>query len=294
MKKLYLVVNPCAGKIRAPRVLFDIVQAFSRDDYEVTVHLTRSAGDAERMVAQNAAQYDLIVFSGGDGTLNEVVSGVVKSQSGTPIGYIPSGTTNDFATSLKIPLNIEDACKKIIKGTPTCIDIGNMGGRYFAYTASFGVFTESSYNVPQATKNKLGYFAYLLEGLKDISNLHKPYYLKLKCDEVTIEDNFIFGAVCNATSVGGFIKLDNVNVNFNDGLFEVLLIKTPQTPMDTQRIVTKIITKQFDDDSMYFFRTSHITVETEDTLRWSLDGEREEGAKMVDIQIEKSAISIVL
>jgi len=293
MKKLYLVINPCAGKLKAPRVLFDMIQLFSRD-YEVTVYPTKCAADAENMVKANGAKYDMVVCSGGDGTLNEVISGVMKCGGKPAIGYIPSGTTNDFAASMKIPLNIKDACEKIIYGLPTPIDIGNFNGRYFAYTASFGVFTESSYNVPQATKNRFGYIAYFLEALKDISNLHKPYHLKVQTSDLVIEDNFMFGAVCNSTSVGGFIKLDTNKVNFNDGLFEVLLIKTPTNPVDTQRIMSDILKKQYNDEYIYFFRTNNIKIETEETLRWSLDGEREEGNHSVEIDIEKSAITIML
>ena len=211
MKKLLFIVNNRAGKTRSRSPLYDAIACFSRSGYLVSVHETQGPGDATQTVHDHGAQFDLIVCAGGDGTLNETITGLMTLEERPPLGYLPNGSTNDFAASLHIPANLVEAALIASDGTPTPLDIGIHNDRYFAYVASFGAFTRASYSVPQETKNALGHFAYILQGVKDLDSL-RPYSCRVQADEETFEGNFIFGAVCNSTSLGGLVRLDPTRV----------------------------------------------------------------------------------
>ena len=216
MKKLLFIVNNRAGKTRSRSPLYDAIACFSRSGYLVSVHETQGPGDATQTVHDHGALFDLIVCAGGDGTLNETITGLMTLEERPPLGYLPNGSTNDFAASLHIPANLVEAALIASDGTPTPLDIGIHNDRYFAYVASFGAFTRSSYSVPQETKNALGHFAYILQGVKDLDSL-RPYSCRVQADEETFEGNFIFGAVCNSTSLGGLVRLDPTRVKMDDG-----------------------------------------------------------------------------
>ena len=215
-KKLLLIVNPVSGRIRISSSLFDIIKVFSDGGFRVTVKMTTARGDATKIVAELGDQHDVVVLCGGDGTLNEGIMGVLSAGLTVPVGYIPCGTTNDFAASLGIEReNLKQAALNIVNGKAVPIDIGDFGGmRYFTYIASFGAFTGTSYNVPQVNKNMFGHLAYVMEGLKDLPNI-KPIFARVTMDGVSMEDEFIFGSVSNATSIGGMVKIDSDKVDFS-------------------------------------------------------------------------------
>ena len=285
-------MNPSAGTKKANKYLTDILVLFGQNGYNNTVYLTEATGDAKNYVKENAKNFDLIVAIGGDGTFNEVVAGVIKSGVGVEIGYIPAGSTNDFATSLKLSKNILKAASDIMDGTAKQIDIGSFNGRLFSYVASFGAFTEVSYKTPQNVKNTLGYLAYALEGIKDIAHL-KSKHLRFIADGVVIEDDFIFGAICNSTSVGGVINLDPKLVDLSDGMFELLLIRLPKDLFDINEIVVSLSSKKYKTELISFISAKSIVIETSENINWTLDGEYAYGEEMIKGEYLNKAIKII-
>ena len=294
MKNLLLIVNPCSGKAKMGSALLSVVKIFSEADYEVTVYPTKERADATRKVETvKSGQYDLIVACGGDGTLNEVITGLMHSGENIPIGYIPAGTLNEWSTGLGISRTIREAAKDIVTGTEIALDIGIFGDNYFTYTASFGAFTSASYSANQDVKNVLGQAAYFFEGIKSLGAI-KPIHLKFECEGKTVEDDFLFGAVSNSLSVGGIVKFDQSTVKLNDGLFEVLLIKNPTNILKLQSVVDGILKHELDRDGMEFFHTDKITVTGGEGLDWTLDGEHGESQQIQEIENIHNAVRFIV
>lgn len=293
-KKLLIIANPKAGKAKIKNDILQIIQVFSDAGFDTTVYPTKARGDAT-LKAQSIKQneYDKIVVCGGDGTLNEVITGIMYAGISCTLGYIPSGTLNEWSSSLKISHNPIVAAQDIINGVEINLDIGKFEDKYFSYTASFGAFTEASYSAPQGVKNVIGQAAYFFEGLKSIGNI-KPLHLKFKCDEREIEDDFWFGAVSNSLSVGGIVKFDDSVVNLNDGLFEVLLIKKPNKISQFKSIVDGILYKDLTKDGIEFFHTRNITVSGGSNVPWTLDGEYCAGKDVVTLSNIPSGLHLVV
>lgn len=272
MKKLYFVYNPHSGREQIRTKLYHILQVFSDAGYELTVHPTRAPKDATEQIRNLADDYDLVVCSGGDGTMDEVVQGMMMRDRRIPVGYIPSGTVNDFARSLRIPRNMVQAAEVAVNGQNFPCDIGTFNDEHFVYIAAFGLFTDVSYSTKQNMKNMLGQAAYLLEGAKKITNI-PSYHMHLISGECTTEGDYIFGMVTNSRSVGGFKSIIGRNVQFDDGVFEATFVRRPQTPVELQEILTSIVRKEIDSKYMDSFRTAHLIVESELPVPWTLDGE---------------------
>lgn len=271
-KKLLFVFNPKSGKGLIKNYLVDIVDTMVKADYEVTVYTTQAQGDAIQKVEKEAAKYDLVVCSGGDGTLDEVVTGMNRSEAERPIGYIPAGSTNDFANSLGIPKDMVKATYTAVHGKEFPCDVGYFNGDTFVYVAAFGLFTEVSYQTSQHWKNILGHAAYILEGAKRLHDI-PSYIMKVEHDGEVFIDKFIFGMVTNSISVGGFRGMTGEDVKLDDGVFEVTLIKSPKTPLELNEILASL-TKLIDDtDLIYSFKTSELRITTEEKVAWTLDGE---------------------
>ena len=283
MKKLLFVMNPCAGMRKANKVLPEILGLFNRYGYDVHVHITDGRTDGEQVVAQRAKDMDLVVCCGGDGTFNETVSGVLKSGEKVPIGYIPAGSTNDFAVSLGLKSNPVEAAKQIMEGTETAYDVGCFGGRYFTYVSSFGIFTKASYATPQSLKNSLGHAAYLLEGIQELSQL-KKLAVRMELEGEVLEGEYLFGAISNSTSLGGVMKLDPSQVDMADGLFEVLLVRMPKDLLELSECITAIQKQTYNCKIMTFRTAKKVTVYAAETMDWTLDGEREPGHAQVEVE----------
>ena len=292
MKKLLLIVNPKAGTRRIGRVLPEVIEIFNRADYEVTVHITAGSGDCTQVVRSRGAQADLIVCAGGDGTFNEAVAGMMESGIDRPLGYIPCGSTNDFAISLKLPTDPVKAAQLIVDGVPLKYDVGLFGDRYFSYVASFGAFTRASYSTPQDIKNALGHTAYLLEGIQEISQIRKEH-IRIELDDRIIEDDFLFGAVSNSTSMGGILTLDPRQVDMRDGKFELLLIRAPRDLIEIHECVQAVSKQIYNCAMMTFVSTKKLTVHADASMPWTLDGEREEGKEQVVIRCLHQAITLM-
>ncbi|MBQ2100278.1 MAG: diacylglycerol kinase family lipid kinase [Lachnospiraceae bacterium] len=271
-KKLLFVYNPKAGKEKIRGNLADVLEIFAREDYELTVVPTRRKDEAREVVRDRGEGYDLVVCSGGDGTLDEAVTGMIQSGIRTPLGYIPAGSTNDFGESLGLSKNMVQAAETAVTGKDFLCDMGQFNEDVFVYIAAFGLFTDVSYETDQAMKNVLGHMAYILEGMKRLSNV-KSFPLKVTHDGEVIEDEFIFGMITNSRSVGGFKNITGKNVELDDGLFEVTLIKMPTNPVELSNIMGALLNRDIDSELMYCFRASEITVESPEPIAWTLDGE---------------------
>jgi len=292
MKSLLFILNPSAGRKHIKSKLFDIVDLFVKADYNVRVYPTQAKEDAVRIVSEEGWLYDLIVCAGGDGTLDEVVTGCMKCGCDTPIGYIPCGTTNDFAKSMGIPKDPMRAAKRIIKYQPRPIDIGSFNGDSFVYVAAFGAFTEVTYTTPQEYKNYFGHAAYLFEGIKGITNLNS-YHMKFQYDDNVIEDDFIVGMITNSLSVGGFTTPNAKLALLDDGLYEVLLVKYPKNPIDLQATATSYFMGEFNPNYMYQFKAQKIVVESQQAVNWTLDGEFGGSVTYAEVVNQHNAVSII-
>ena len=292
MKKMLFVMNPYSGMRRAVRYLADVIAMFNRAGYEVITHMTSGQGDAEQIVQQIAPRVDVVVCCGGDGTFNETVSGILKCGADVPVGYIPAGSTNDFASSMQLSTNILQAAKDIVEGTPVRYDVGKFGDRYFSYVASFGAFTKASYTTPQSIKNALGHTAYVLEGINELSQLRKEH-VRFEIDGQVVEDDFLFGAISNSTSVGGILTLDPKQVDMADGKLEILLVRAPTNLLEISECIMAVQTQKYNCAMITFRSAEKIKVYADPLMPWTLDGEREEGHANVDVENVHHAIRLI-
>lgn len=291
-KKLLLLLNPYSGQKKANRYIVNIVSLFTEAGYDCMFHVTQHSGDAKDYVSENVSEYDLVVCIGGDGTLNEVIEGLMSSKSEIPIGYIPSGSTNDFANSLGLSKNIIQAARDILNGSPQYYDLGCFNGKYFSYIASFGAFTKTSYDTSQTLKNSLGHLAYLMESIKEFPL--KPVHAKVTVNGDVYEDNYIFAAISNSTTVGGILTLDSNRVDMSDGLLEVMLIKNPENTTEFSQIAWALTTQQYECEPIKFISSESVVIETTPVVNWTLDGEFSEGKERIEIKNIHNAIRIVI
>ena len=292
MKKMLFVMNPYSGMRQAVRYLADIIAMYNRAGFEVITHMTSGQGDALDTVRNIAPRVDLVVCCGGDGTFNETISGILESGVDIPVGYIPAGSTNDFAASLHLPTNIMQAAKDVIDGEPMTYDVGKFGDRYFSYVASFGAFTKASYTTPQSIKNALGHTAYVLEGINELSQLRKEH-VRFEIDGQVVEDDFLFGAISNSTSVGGILTLDPKQVDMADGKLEILLVRAPTNLLEISECIMAVQTQKYNCAMITFRSAEKIKVYADPLMPWTLDGEREEGHANVDVENVHHAIRMI-
>ncbi len=272
MKNMLLFVNPAAGRSEMHYQLMDVISRFTAAGYDVTCHPTQKPQDITEVIAERGERFDMIVTCGGDGTLNETVTGIMQLKHRPLLGYIPAGTVNDFATSLHIPKNIPDAVTNVIEGVPFSVDLGGFNDRYFTYVAAFGAFTKVSYATPHASKQALGRAAYILEGIRSLTDI-RPIHVRAKTGDTEIEDDVILGMVTNATSVGGFKALDDSIVKMDDGLNELILVRAPKVLADYNAIVGALIARDFKPDHFHILQSDSVTLDFDVPVPWTLDGE---------------------
>lgn len=292
MKKMLFIMNPYAGQRKANKFLPEILLLFNNAGYEVTIHMTNATGDAMAISQRKSPEVDVVVCCGGDGTLNETMTGMLRAGVNVPIGYIPAGTTNDFASSLKLSTNVMQAAKDIVEGEPVPYDVGRFGERYFSYVASFGAFTKSSYIVPQNIKNALGHTAYVLGGISELSQIRNEH-IRMEIDGQVVEDDFLFGAICNSTSIGGILTLDPKQVDMGDGLFEVMLVRAARNLTEITECIQAVQNQKYN-CAMITFRTARqIRIYADPAMPWSLDGEKEEGHEEVEVENLHHAMHLI-
>ena len=294
-QRVLLMVNPMAGRQKIRKELLYVVDTLTKAGYETIIYTTQGKDATRDLLAEKDSQFDRVICCGGDGTFNEILSATMHWNKRPILGYIPAGTTNDFAAGLKLPSDIREAAVNIVRGTPHTVDAGLFNTSYFSYVASFGAFTETSYSTPQNFKNALGHLAYILEGIKEIPAF-TPYTVCVEADGQIYKDSYIFGAVSNARSVGGILKISDSLVDLNDGVFEVMMIKMPKTLMDLSAIVTSLTSLnplKYDPSMFLFLQTKELKITFEQEMVWSLDGERVSGGKEARIACIKDAFKIL-
>lgn len=290
--KLLLIVNLTAGQKRIHKKLADVVQIFFQNGYIPAVMPTMYQGHAQELAKTYAKDYDLIVCAGGDGTLSETIAGLMDAKADLPLGYIPCGTTNDLASTLGLSSDIDQAVLDILAGTPVPIDIGLFNGKTFAYTASFGAFTRASYATPQTLKNTLGHLAYLLEGLKDLTNI-RPISAHIKTDEAELDGKYVFGSISNSTSLGGILTLDKDSVMLDDGKFELVLMESPENAYELSQLLLNLTQRKFE-PPIRLIASSNIEITTSQPLDWTLDGEQMKGETTFSICNLHRAVRIIV
>ncbi len=292
-KKIMLIINPIAGKSRAKYNLANIAALFYKNGYEPAIYFTDPDCGPEELIKRHAKDFDVVACCGGDGTVSEAIEGIMEIDRQIPLGYIPCGTTNDLASSLDLPKNMKRAVSTIANEEPVPFDIGSFGDEcHFAYIASFGAFTEVSYETPQRAKNLLGHLAYVFQSLKSMNKI-KPYHVRIESEEKTIEDDFIFGSVTNSTSVAGIFRFDKSLVDFNDGLYEVLLVKQPKRLHTVIGIILSMLNTTYKHEHITLFQSSHIKITTDEDIEWSIDGEHRSGANIIEITNNHNAINLI-
>ena len=292
-KKLLYIYNPNAGKGLILPKLHEVIDVFVKEGYDVEIYPTQGHKDAEKRAAEAGQNYDIIVCSGGDGTLDEVVNGLVKNGNRTPIGYIPVGTTNDYASSLKISKEITLAAHEIMLGTPHPLDVGGFNENIFVYVAAFGLFTGVSYETDQYFKRLFGHMAYLMEGIMSLTDV-KSYKMKIEIDGVEHEGDFIYGMVTNSKSVGGFKHLTGPNVELDDGLFEVTFIRMPKNLIQLNEITTSLLLQDNKSDMIISGKAKRVKVVSEGPVAWTMDGEFGGNHEEVVIENIPHAMQILL
>ena len=290
--KNLFIVNPNAGTKQAKYHLPKVLDLFHENGDTNSVHLTKRQGDGINLAADYCKSEDRIICIGGDGTFSEVITGMKLSGFDLPVGYIPAGTANDFAASLKLSKNITQAAKDIIAGEIKSIDIGRFGEKYFSYIASFGAFTKVSYNTPQASKNMLGQFAYIIEAVKELPSI-RPKYIKIETGPRKIEGEYIFGSVSNSKSVGGMLNLNPDIVDMSDGMFEVLLIKPLNNIKEVFDCVSSLLSQDYKSEHIDFFNADKAVVYSDPEMNWALDGEYATGRDKIDIQNLRCAVKVI-
>lgn len=294
-QRVLLMVNPMAGRQKIRNELLYVVDTLTKAGYETIIYTTQGKDATRDLLAEKDSQFDRVICCGGDGTFNEILSATMHWDKRPILGYIPAGTTNDFAAGLKLPSDIREAAVNIVRGTPHTVDAGLFNTSYFSYVASFGAFTETSYSTPQNFKNALGHLAYILEGIKEIPAF-TSYTVCVEADGQIYKDSYIFGAVSNARSVGGILKISDSLVDLNDGVFEVMMIKMPKTLMDLSAIVTSLTSLnplKYDPSMFLFLQTKELKITFEQEMVWSLDGEHVSGGKEARIACIKDAFKIL-
>ena len=292
MKKLLLIVNPVSGKRQIVKSLPQVIRIFMDAGYLVTTTVTASQGEATVFARRWANEYDLIVCAGGDGTLNETITGLWEANRVMPLGYIPCGSTNDFAASHGLSTDAEQAAMQIAHGQPTLLDVGRFDARCFAYIAAFGAFTAISYNTDQNLKNVVGHAAYLMGGIWELSQI-RPIPLRITADGEPIEGSFLFGAVSNTTSIGGTLRLPETLVDPADGMLELLLVRMPEDLIEFDEVVRGLLEQDFTSPYLTLRRAKEIVFESPAPFEWSLDGEAGGAFKTVRITVLPKVLELV-
>lgn len=291
MKKLLLIINPVTAKSAITPYLMDVVDTFERGGYAVSIHISQYKNDTCETVEKYGSEYDTVVCAGGDGTLNETVSGVMKLEKKPCVGYIPAGTTNDFAGSWGIPKKPLNAAKSIVSTEAVATDVSLFCGKPFVYVAAFGVFTEASYQTPQQLKQSLGRTAYILEGIKSLSSI-KPWRIAVEYDNGSVEGEFLYGMISNTRRVGGFELKMKDDISISDGLMELILIRNPSKHLDNAKMLNAVLAQDTSSEYITFVHTKNIRFHTDEELPWTVDGENGGVVKDGEVTIAEHAIKL--
>ena len=295
MQRILLIVNPVSGMNRARTALPSILQVLCTGGKMITVCMTEYAGHAKELAVQLGAGFEVVACTGGDGTLSSVIGGLMEIPASVRpmLGYIPLGTTNDMATALGIQKNPRLAAKRILEGTPTPLDVGKSTSGYFGYVLAFGAFTEVSYQTPQDVKNVFGRLAYFAEGASNLQKV-RPRHAVVEYDGGVIEDDFLFGAVSNSTSVAGILKIDPSLAVMDDGVFEVMLIRNPKTAAELNEALASILYQEYDGENVKLLHSKKVRIVSDEGLAWTRDGEDGGVCSCMETEVCRRAVRLLV
>lgn len=298
-KKMLLIINPRSGKTKRKEMFLGIENIISEAGWKIDTVYTERRGHATE-IAEKATDYDRIVCVGGDGTLSEVYNGLMKLEKRPEIGYVPAGSTNDFAKGIGLPASYKKSAALAASDKVYPIDVGSFTAdgnetKFFSYVASFGMFTRISYSTAQEVKNKFGHMAYIFEGIRSIGDLqsYKPFRLRVETEDTILEQEYIFGAISNSTSLGGVVKLDKKHVHVDDGLFELILIRKPKNFVEIGDTVGQLMNKRYRADRIVFTHTDKVKLTSLSPLEWTLDGEYAGKVSSVELEVNGGALAFV-
>ncbi len=274
MKKLMIIINPAAGRGGFRFSFGDAMQILATGGMQPSLFFTTERGDGVRYAREYAKDYDVVACIGGDGTLSEVLAGLMQIPNPPPVGYFPMGTTNDVATTLGLPKNDTiGAAKRILSGKPHPFDVGGFGeNEYFSYIAAFGAFTEVSYATPQDQKRALGHLAYVLQGAAQLGKIEK-IHTRVEYDDGSFEGDLVYGSMSNATSVAGIMRLPEDMVSLGDGVSELVLVKDPGTIDMYGELAAAVLSRRFDSDKLLILHTRKAKFTFDRPIAWTRDGE---------------------
>ena len=291
--KVLIIVNPVSGKNNIKKYISRIKENFEKSDFQTEIKYTSIENGARSIIKGSKEDFDMILICGGDGTLNQAIQEVEYENLKVPIGYIPTGTKNDFAHSINISFDKLHISKNINKYCSRKIDLGMINDRVFNYVVAFGLFSESSYKTRIKLKQKLGRFAYVLYGIKEIFN-HKTYKLQIQSDTTRIEDEFIYGSISNSKYIGGFDLFKNKSIEFDDGKFEAVFVKKPKNFLQMLRIILKVLQGKLEDECIYYIQTSNLEIKCNKPIELSIDGEYGGGKKDIRIHVKKQSVEYLV
>jgi len=293
-ENILLIFNPVSGRQKARTMIYRIVNFLSENNCKTTIFATTKQGDATKLVKEHGLECDRIICCGGDGTLNEVFSGLAAMDIKIPVGYIPTGTTNDLANALGLASNEKRAMHLALNGYPRELDLGTFNDdKYFSYVASFGAFSNVAYETPQWLKNHLGRASYFFYGISEIGEI-RSHRVRIIADDTEIDGDFVYGSVSNSTIIGGLVKLPEESIRLDDGKFEVMLIRTPKDPFDLHHIVQGLANQDYRDDAVLFFTASQVSFTFEGDVPWTVDGEYAGESRKVNITNMQQRVNIMV
>ena len=296
-KKVLILINRSAGITRNKDNAYSIVQEFALAGFEPIVYpiVPGTELDSEKIIADYDGEVELVICAGGDGTLNHVVNGALKMKNPVKIGYIPSGSTNDFAKGFGIPSDTHKACKNAISGREMAYDVGRIGDRYFNYVAAFGAFSDISYSTNQRYKNELGHAADVLNAISELpAQMSYSLKMKVKYDDLEEEGNYLFGAICNSTSIGGTNILNKAEIFLDDGEMELLLIKAPSNITELPLIVDCLRRHDLNNEYITFAKIKEAHFTSDKEVEWTVDGEYGGGFRNADVTVNRRAVTIMV
>lgn len=292
--KILMIVNPKAGRAKIEKYAEEIKEKFERsNNYDVEIRYTTKENNATNIIKNYDDDYDIIIVCGGDGTLNEAIEGLHKIEKKVFVGYIPVGTTNDFAKSLKVSFDVFDIANNLNKYETKNVDVGLFNDRTFNYVASIGIFSKTSYKTSSKLKNKMGRIAYFFLGAQEVFS-HKSFKLKIHSGVNVIEDEFLYGSISNSKYIGGFNLFKNENVELDDGEFEAIFVRKPSNIFRTLKLLLKALRGNLNDENIYYFKTSEIEIESTEETEWSIDGEYSGKVKNIKISNLNKYIEYIL
>lgn len=298
MDRAIVLLNGKAGNNYGRRNCFRILERLYQAGYETLVIPVGPDYplDLPAFLKERADSFDLCVSVGGDGSLHHAVNGILKSGCDQPIAYIPCGTTNDFAKSLELNTDLNSS-EPLLRKELLKLDAGLFNKEYFTYVAAFGALTDVSYTTPQEAKNALGYTAYALSSLQALPNgLNSKIRVKIESDEFCDEGTYMYGSVSNCFSVAGVRTPLLEHVSLKDGLFEVILIRSPQNITELFEITSSLLSGEISSNArslIKLFTTKKVTFTFQNETEWTLDGEFGGKLKRASISVRRQKLKLM-